>query len=178
MYMNVGASRLLEAFHAMAPEAAALILNAAQMYAERHPRPLRNDGEQDDAQSFEAVQEVGEQSPIGVCIVRWNDLRYTYVNAAYKAYFSELGRTNLPVIGRKISEVVPQFVERGIMDIFSRVAETGAAFSAKRFHVDVDNNGETYWDWSVSRLPTAAGDDVCLLVQANRVYKPSLRAII
>jgi hypothetical protein len=170
--MNVGASRLMEAFHAMTPEAAALILSAAQMYAERHPKPLQKEHFLvEGARSVDAVHEIGELSPIGVCVVRWNDRRYTYLNESYQKYFRDLGRPEA-VIGARIDEIVPEFVERGMLEVFDRVAATGKPERQQAFEC-----GGSYWDWSVAKLPTAAGDDVCLLVQASRVVAPALYAV-
>lgn len=173
MAINQGASKLMQAFHSMSSDAAQVLLSMAQVYAERHPQPVAP--EQflaEGANSFPDVQEIGEMSPAGMCVVRWSDRRITWSNNAYKAYFVDLEQRGAN-IGMRIDEIVPAFEESGMGAIFERVAATGEAFSASSYRVDLPM-GATYWDWSLAVLPTAAGDDISLLIQMNRVLAVSL----
>jgi hypothetical protein len=173
MGINKGASKLIQAFHSMAPEAARILLDMAQVYAERHPRALLPERHLvEGADSFPSVQEIGETSPTGMCVVRWSDRRVIWSNRAYKAYFADLALRPAS-IGARIDEIVPGFVESGMDAIFERVAATHEAFNTSAYRVDLPA-GPTYWDWSLSVLPTAAGDEVSLLIQMNRTLAAPL----
>jgi hypothetical protein len=92
------------------------------------------------------------------------------VNDTYRGYLEVFGGQSA-----YIDNIVPQVIERGIAEICNAVAITGIPHKETGFRL-VNGSDETYWDWSVSRLPTAAGDEVCLLVQANKVSRPVLCA--
>lgn len=171
MGTNVGAGKLLEAYHNMSVAAAEMLLASAQIYAERYPRPFSvEDRDQvDGAQSYEDVEMVGDVSPCGMCVIRWKDRRITWTNNAYRQHFVDLDQRNAN-IGLRIDEVVPSFTEAGLEEIFVSVAETGQPFHAEAFRLQLPNGQVTYWDWSLKVLPTAAGDSLSLLVQMHRAF--------
>lgn len=175
MGLNAGASRLLEAYHGMSVDAAAMLMAAALMYAERYPRPLEVDErfEVEGAPGFDSVQAIGDVSPCGMCVIRWRDRRIIWSNNAYKQHFVDL-QLRKANTGLRIDEVLPVFSESGLEAIFTSVAENGEPFHADAFRLVMPNGTVTFWDWSLSVLPTAAGDDLCLLVQMHRVPQVTL----
>jgi hypothetical protein len=171
MGTNVGAGKLLEAYHCMTADAAEMLLATAQIYAERYPRPFAVEDRAQVAgvEGFENVEMVGDVSPCGMCVVRWSDRRITWSNNAYRQHFVDLEQRQVN-IGMRIDEVVPSFTESGLEGIFVSVAETGQPFHAEAFRLMLPTGQLTYWDWSLKVLPTAAGDDLSLLVQMHRAF--------
>lgn len=172
---NVGAGKLLEAYHRMSPLAAAWMLEAAQMYAEQYPRPIivperlqMNEGG-GEGDNFDGVQMIGDVSPCGMSVVQWPSRRIAWTNGAYKQHFVDLGLLGLNV-GARLDDVLPMFTESGLETIFEQVAETGNPYHASGFCLPMPDGKDTYWDWSLTVLPTAAGDSLSLLVQMHRVH--------
>jgi hypothetical protein len=179
---NIGAGKLLAAYHQMSPLAAEWILQAAQMYAEQYPRPIiapeRFQMEEggDEGQNYDGVQMVGDVSPCGMCVVQWPSRRISWSNNAYKSHFVDVTQREVN-IGMRLDEIVPAFTESGLESIFEQVAETGNPYHAAAFRLALPDGQITYWDWSLTTLPTAAGDSLSLLVQMHRVPSVALVAV-
>jgi hypothetical protein len=179
---NVGAGKLLEAYHRMSPLAAEWILQAAQMYAEQYPRPiivperLQMEEGGGEGQDYDGVQMIGDISPCGMCVVQWPSRRIAWSNNAYKQHFVDLQQRQIN-IGLRIDDVVPMFTESGLDAIFEQVAETGNPFNATAFRLALPDGQITHWDWSLTVLPTAAGDSMSLLVQMHRVPAAMLSVV-
>lgn len=179
---NIGAGKLLQAYHQMTPMAAEWILQAAQMYAEQYPQPMVTPecvqmGEDGTAgQEFDGVQMIGDVSPCGMCVIQWPSRRIAWSNNAYKQHFVDLQQRQVNV-GLRIDDVLPAFTESGLESIFEQVAETGNPYHAAAFRLQLPDGKITYWDWSLATLPTAAGDSLSLLVQMHRVPSMALVAV-
>lgn len=172
---NVGVSKLLEAYHRMSPLAAQWVLEAAQMYAEQYPRPIdvperfqMEEGGRE-GQNFDGIQMVGDVSPCGMSVIEWPSRRISWSNNAYKQHFIDFGLHEASV-GLRVDELLPMFTESGLEMIFAQVAETGNPFHATAFPLQMPGGQVTHWDWSLTVLPTAAGDSMSLLVQMHRVH--------
>jgi hypothetical protein len=179
---NIGAGKLLQAYHQMTPLAAEWILQAAQMYAEQYPRPMiaperfqmeEGGGE---GQNFDGVQMIGDVSPCGMSVIQWPSRRIAWSNGAYKQHFADLGMPGVTV-GARLDDALPMFTDAGLATIFEQVAETGNPYHATGFRLPLPSGQITYWDWSLTTLPTAAGDSLCLLVQMHRVHGVALAAV-
>jgi hypothetical protein len=169
MLGNIGIEKVQEAFHSMSAEAAARYLNLGQMMAEQFPMPATISLCQAMTNPLlEALQQIGELAPAGMCIVRWSDRRVTWSNNAYRQYFVDMEKRDVNV-GITIEEILPEFKASGLEEIFCRVAETGAPFQATSFPVNLPNAGITFWDWSLTPLPATAYNGYKLLIQMQRV---------
>jgi hypothetical protein len=168
MQGNLGFDAVEEAFHAMAPEAAARYIDIGQMYAERFPRPIKLTlcAPPEELKQLRSVTMVGETSPSGMSIISWPDRRIVWSNNAYQNYFVDLEKRSVNV-GMRIDEALHGFAESGLEAIFEQVATTRETFQARNFQLQLPNSGTTFWDWSLTALPLTGA--TVLLVQANKV---------
>ena len=80
-----------------------------------------------------------EQSPVAIAIVSRDDLRFTMAN---KFYGELVGRKPEEIIGKTLSEVLPELVGQGFHESISEVINTGISCLANEQSVDIMRNGK------------------------------------
>lgn len=80
------------------------------------------------------LQQVFEQAPVAVAVLRGRDMVFELTNPAYERFFP--GRE---LLGRPLLEVVPE-LDENLRRILSEVIETGRAFVANEYHVPLDRD--------------------------------------
>jgi PAS domain S-box-containing protein len=128
------------------------------------------------AESEEKLQQVFQQAPVAIVVLRGPEFVVELANPSYQALLPE-GR----LIGRRFADIVPE-LGQDVWDAFNRVLETGEPFVANEWHIPYDQNGdgliEDVWfnvvyhplrdnDGKVSGL-VAVCSDVSVQVRARR----------
>lgn len=84
--------------------------------------------------SRERLQQVFEQAPVAVAVLRGREMIFEITNAAYERFFP--GRD---LMGRPLLEAVPELDEK-LRHILREVFETGRPFAASEYHVAIDRD--------------------------------------
>ena len=107
-------------------------------------------------------------APAGIVSFSVPDLRVRQVNPFYLQFLDEPFRSgSMPLLGRHLSEFIPQADESGVQGIFERVMADGMPITIHEFEYQGFARGTTYWNWSVVPLrerPDAAVSGILLLV--------------
>ncbi|RJP75258.1 MAG: PAS domain S-box protein [Candidatus Zixiibacteriota bacterium] len=114
------------------------------------------------ARQREFLEKLVSTAPVGIVVVGGPEHRYEMVNAAYQAI---LGVPDEAMTGRTIAEVFPAEAARAALDLVEMVHQTGAAFSAREYEVNMGPGRERTW-WDVDGIPfkDANGDILSVLL--------------
>ena len=84
------------------------------------------------------LKEMFEEAPSPKCLLEGPELRYVIAN---KAYRQVVGQED--IVGKCITDVVPELKEQGYIDLLEKVYRTGEPYlgNEERIHVDKDNDG-------------------------------------
>lgn len=106
-----------------------------------------------------------EHVPVGIVVLSGADLRVRWANAIYCQFLDEPYRSQ-GISGLCLQTFIPQAEERGIADVFRRVAATGEPYVDPELAYDGFTRGVTYWRWSLLPLPlsTSSVPDLILVV--------------
>ncbi|WP_375437877.1 PAS domain-containing protein [uncultured Hymenobacter sp.] len=74
-------------------------------------------------QERENLYHIFAQTPAAICIQRGPEHRYEYVNEAYEQFFPER-----QLLGRTVSEALPETVDSGILALLDHVYQTGETY--------------------------------------------------
>jgi two-component system, cell cycle sensor histidine kinase DivJ len=106
------------------------------------------------------------QAPIGISVFDGVEFRLRWTNEAYRQFLEEPYRSD--PVGVPFRDLVPESEERGVLDIFRRVAATRIPFVNPEFKHIGFARGVTYWRWALIPLP-GGQDPPDLMIVATEV---------
>jgi PAS domain S-box-containing protein len=118
-------------------------------------------------QSQMQLLELFEQSPVGIAIIRKEDLTFTMANAFYGKL---VGRDPAQITGKPLLEALPEIKGQGFDELLKNVIETGIPFTSKEQQADISYNGilkTIYTDLAYQPQRDAEGNITGVLVVAT-----------
>jgi signal transduction histidine kinase/DNA-binding response OmpR family regulator len=99
--------------------------------------------------------------PAGIVAFSVPDFRVRQVSPFYLQLLDEPFRSGtVPLVGRRLSQFIPQAAESGIQGIFEAVTRSGQPYTISEFEYRGFSRGVTYWNWSLVPLRDAPGGPV------------------
>ena len=121
----------------------------------------------DNCSQRELLEHLIDEAPVGIAIVHGPDHRYEMVNPYYQA---ASGMLNVPMVGRKISEVFPDLIARGALEFIETVYRTGQTVSIRESEAALGPGREqTYWNVDHVPLHNQDGDTESVLILTSEV---------
>jgi signal transduction histidine kinase/ActR/RegA family two-component response regulator len=138
--------------------------------------------ERENRRQARLLQFTFDNVPAGIAILDAKEARYVELNERYARCFQNPRITREAILGRKVSDLYPEFESSGLADIFRRVRDSREPFSAEAFEFQGFARGPTYWN--VSLVPLVEDDgvrnlllfvlEVTSLVEADRRLRATL----
>lgn len=115
------------------------------------------------------LQSVLEQAPALIATSEGPDHVFTTANQEYREFFG--GRD---IVGRKVTDLLPELEGQGIIAILDRVFRTGESFANKELPMDLDRYGtgdveRHYFNLVYQALRDAAGHTIGILANAVNI---------
>ena len=116
---------------------------------------------------------VAETAPSAIGMVSGSGLQIKWANAAFTQCLDDPFKGK-NIVGMRLSEVLPGYIDSALDIISQQVATTRVPFSAVEFRYDYFGRGVTYWNWSLIALPSPSGVVPNLLFQMIEVTESVL----
>lgn len=115
------------------------------------------------------LESVFQDAPVAVALLEGSDFRYRLANDKYRQI---PGLRDREFVGRPVAEVVPEFVENGIVDLFRRAA-AGEVITAHEAPLRLDA-GRSYWTFTLLPHEIAGRPERAVLLVAIDVTQQVL----
>jgi PAS domain S-box-containing protein len=115
------------------------------------------------------VRNVINQAPVGIAVLRGNDFVF---EAANDNYLRLIGKSQPEVVGKPILDALPELINQGIVELLTRVIETGEPFFGNEFPVTLRRFGKdeiVYFNFVYQPLREANNTVDGIIVVANDV---------
>ena len=109
------------------------------------------------------------QAPVGICILRGEEL---YFEIANDSYLTLARKKREEILGRTVSETLPEATSYGFVDLLRNVLKTGEPFYGKEYEVQLPRNGSLvtiYVDFVYEPLKEDDGTISRIMVLATEV---------
>ncbi len=116
-------------------------------------------------------QDVLENAPAGIVVFDGRELRVEWANDVYRQFLEDPCR-EMDLIGMSLQEMFPQAEERGVAEIFRRVARTRKSHFDPEFEVPAPQGETTFWRWALIPLPCPKGEVPKLMLMLTDVTGP------
>ncbi len=138
--------------------------------------------ERENLRQAHLLQFTFDNVPAGIAILDAEEARYVELNERYAQFFQNPRVTRERILGRKVSDLYPEFESSGLGDIFRRVRDTREPYGAEAFEFRGFTRGTTYWNVSLVPLEEAGQVrnlllfvlEVTSLVEADRRLRAAL----
>jgi PAS domain S-box-containing protein len=120
------------------------------------------------AKNEQRLRSIVEQAPLGLCVLKGRDL---IIESANDIILKTWGR-NAPVIGKKLSVVLPELEEQNFLKILDNVYTSGQSFygyEAKISFQHKDRINEVYLDFVYSPLKDETGEVSSVMISSINV---------
>jgi PAS domain S-box-containing protein len=113
------------------------------------------------------LQHLIENAPTAIAVVEGPEHRFALANPAYR---SIPGTADVPMLGRTVGEVFPDFAANGGLALLDEVYRTGRPHVLREYRAAVSQSREeTYWNGAVVPLAASPSGPASILIVAQEV---------